>query len=51
MTQELKDFLQKLSVAQRYVFDGMGIVDGHDSVKVSSNDEDQWMFACGYYAE
>ncbi len=51
VTQELKDFLQKLSVAQRYVFDGMGIVDGHDTVKVSSNDEDQWMFACGYYTE
>lgn len=51
VTQELKDFLQKLSVAQRYVFDGMGIVDGNDDVKVSSNDADQWMFACGYYSE
>lgn len=51
VTQELKDFLQKLSINGRYIFDGMGTVDGHDTIKVSSNDEDQWMFACGYYTE
>lgn len=51
VTQELKDFLQKMSIARAYVFDGLGQVDGHPTVKVQSNDQDQWMFACGYYTE
>ncbi len=51
VTQELKDFLQKLSMAQKYINDGNGRVDNHAEHPVEALDEDQWMFACGYYVD
>ena len=48
VTNELKEFLQKFSVAQRLFFDGNGFV---ESTGVYAAEEDQWLFACGYYIE
>ena len=46
VTNELKEFLQKFSVSQRLFFDGNGFV---ESTGVYAIEEDQWLFACGYY--
>ena len=48
VTMELKEFLQKFSVSQRLFFDGNGFV---ESTGVYAIEEDQWLFACGYYEE
>ena len=48
VTNEMKEFLQKFSVAQRLFFDGNGFV---ESTGVYAAEEDQWLFACGYYVE
>ena len=48
VTMELKEFLQKFSVSQRLFFDGNGFV---ESTGVYAIEEDQWLFACGYYLE
>ena len=49
VTEELKDFLQKYSVAQLLFRDGNGHVETNPDVKVYSNEDDQWLFACAYY--
>ncbi|MBQ9124722.1 MAG: hypothetical protein IJY14_03430 [Acholeplasmatales bacterium] len=46
VTPELKDFLQKFSVSQRLFRDGMGFV---ETCGVYAKEDDQWLFACGYY--
>ncbi len=51
VTQELKEFLQKFSVSQLLFFDGNGFVETHPSIKIYSGENEQWMFACGYYRE
>lgn len=51
VTQELKDFLQKFSSSQMLFFDGNGFVETHPTIKVQSAEDEQWMFACGYYTE
>lgn len=51
VTQELKDFLQKYSVNQRLFFDGNGFVETNPSVSVYAEEDDQWLFACGYYVK
>ena len=51
VTQELKDFLQKFSVSQRLFADGNGWVEENPNVKVDAQENDQWLFACGYYKE
>ena len=49
VTPELKDFLQKYSVSQLLFFDGNGYVEENPTIKVDAKEEDQWLFACGYY--
>ncbi len=51
VTEELKDFLQKYSISQWLFFDGQGIVETHPTIKVFASEDDQWLFACGYYKE
>ncbi len=51
VTQELKEFLQKYSISQWLFFDGNGFVETHPTVKVFAAEDDQWLFACGYYRE
>lgn len=46
VTKELMEFLQKFSVSQRLFFDGNGFV---ESTGVYAIEQDQWLFACGYY--
>lgn len=46
VTNEMKEFLQKFSVSQRLFFDGNGFV---ESTRVYAAEENQWLFACGYY--
>ncbi len=49
VTPELKDFLQKYSVSQLLFFDGNGFVETNPDVEVDAMEDDQWLFACGYY--
>lgn len=49
VTEELKDFLQKYSVSQLLFRDGNGHVETHETIKVNATEDDQWLFACGYY--
>ena len=51
VTEELKQFLQKYSVNQLLFFDGNGFVETNPSVSVYAAEDDQWLFACGYYKE
>lgn len=51
VTEELKDFLQKYSISQLLFFDGNGFVETNPQVSVYAAEEDQWLFACGYYKE
>ncbi len=51
VTEELRDFLQKYSISQWLFFDGQGFVETHDTIKVFAGEDDQWLFACGYYKE
>ncbi len=49
VTAELKDFLQKYSISQLLFFDGNGFVETNDTISVYAAEDDQWLFACGYY--
>lgn len=49
VTPELKDFLQKFSVSQKLYCDGNGWVEENPTIKVDAGEDDQWLFACGYY--
>lgn len=49
VTEELKEFLQKYSISQLLFFDGDGYVETHESIHIFAEEEDQWLFACGYY--
>ena len=51
VTEELKEFLQSYSISQRLFADGNGWVEENDVIKVDAAEEDQWLFACGYYKE
>lgn len=46
VTEELKEFLQKYSINQLLFMDGNGWV---EESGVYAMEEDQWLFACGYY--
>ena len=48
VTKELMEFLQKFSISQRLFFDGNGFV---ETTGVFALEDDQWLFACGYYVE
>lgn len=47
VTQELKEFLQIHSIAQGYFRDGRG---NAETLGFKSGEEDQWLWACGYYS-
>ena len=49
VTQELKDFLQAFSVSQLLFMDGNGFVETFPEKQIDAKEEDQWLFACGYY--
>ncbi len=54
VTQEMKDFLQKLAIAQTYFCDGNGHCElgGYTRLKqwqTDSYEEDQWLWDCVYY--
>ncbi|MBQ8415333.1 MAG: hypothetical protein IJX13_00305 [Clostridia bacterium] len=51
VTEEIKVFLQKYSVSQTLFRDGEGWVEENPDVDVDALEEDQWLFACAYYAE
>ena len=51
VTQELKEFLQKYSTSQLLFFDGNGYVETNPDISVYAAEDDQWLFACGYYVE
>ncbi len=49
VTQELKEFLQKYAISQLLFMDGQGFCETHPQYKIYAAEEDQWLFACGYY--
>ena len=49
VTPELKDFLTKFTISSKYFADGDGWVESQ--FEVFADDEDQWLFACAYYAK
>ena len=53
VTEELKEFLQKFSISQRYFNDGNGwaetTAEGDLGYRIYSSEQDQWLFACCYY--
>ena len=49
VTPELKQFLQEYSISQLLFRDGNGWVEENPNIKVDAMEDDQWLFACGYY--
>ncbi len=49
VTEELKEFLQKYSIAQRLFSDGQGWVENNGTYDIDAREDDQWLFACGFY--
>ncbi len=49
VTQELQEFLQKYAVSQRLFKDGNGFAETSVTPTYEAAEEDQWLFACGYY--
>ena len=49
VTEELKEFLQKYSVAQKLFSDGNGWAEQH-LPRYDAYENSQWLFACGYYS-
>ena len=49
VTEELKIFLERLSVAQRYFADGEGWMETHEAVNVDAADDAMWLFPCFYF--
>lgn len=50
VTEEMKEVLQMFAISQRYFADGEGWYEDPDNgIGVSAAEEDQWLFACGYY--
>ena len=45
---EIQDFLQKYAVAHRFFADGNGRC---ESMGYYADEDDQWLFACGYYVK
>ena len=48
VTAEMKDFLQKFAISQLYFMDGQGWAE--TQLGVYATEDDQWLFACGYYS-
>ncbi len=46
-TNELKDFLYNFSVSKTVFYDGLGSA---ESAGYSAGEDDQWLFACGFFA-
>lgn len=49
VTPELKNFLQEYCISQLLFCDGNGWAEENPDVKVDAAEDDQWLFACGYY--
>ena len=51
VTQELKELLQMFAINRTYFVDGTGVIETHETYPMDSDEESQWLFCCGYYAE
>ena len=49
VTEELKTFLLRLSIAQRYYADGEGWMETNENLNIDASDAAQWLFACYYF--
>ncbi len=49
VTAELQYFLQNFCTSQLLFFDGQGWVETHSTYRIYAGEDDQWLFACGYY--
>ncbi len=50
VTEELKTFLQLYSTTHQLFFDGEGTCETHPQYPIFATEDDQWLYACGYYA-
>ena len=50
VNEELKRFLQAYSIKHSIFFDGNGNAEVDPETPVYAEQEDQWLFACGYYS-
>ncbi len=51
VTKELRDFLQAFCISQLLFMDGEGFAETLPTRPVFATEDDQWLFACGYYKE
>ena len=55
LTEEMRWFLQELAESKAYFNDGYGWVEKYSvevcGYSVSALEDDQWLFACGYYKQ
>lgn len=49
VTEELKTFLQYFAITQSYFIDGGGWAETQADPPYHAGEDDQWLFACGYY--
>ena len=49
VNDELKQFLQDFSISQRYFNDGNGFAEDIRGAAYNSDEDSQWLFACGLY--
>ena len=49
VSEELKVFLERLNIAQRYFADGEGWMENHETIHVDAADDSMWLFPCFYF--
>lgn len=51
VTEELKEFLQMYAINQAFFVDGTGAIETHEQYPMDSDEESQWLYCCGFYAD
>ncbi len=51
VNEELKNFLQLYATVHQLFFDGEGYAETHPQYPIFATENDQWLFACGYYVK
>ena len=51
VTEELKELLQMFAINRTFFVDGTGVVETHEQYPMDSDEESQWLFCCGFYAQ
>ena len=51
MTEELKELLQMFAINRTFFVDGNGAIETDEMNPMNSDEESQWLFACGIYLQ